>query len=140
MDLGKSNILHIPSKLRFAIFNIYSVWITSVLSMSIYYYSTISELQCFVMQPFVLPVLRAVNLHVLILKIEHIQNVGFSQIRSQMPIGIMDCKELKESICWQHYMGSLPSLPTSQSIYLKATNVCEYFFWRFLRQKGKTLN
>ena len=38
--------------------------------MSIYNFA-ISELQHFVMQPFLLPILRAVNLHVLILKIEH---------------------------------------------------------------------
>ena len=36
--------------------------------MSIYNFN-ISELQHFVMQPLVLPILRAVNLHVLILKI-----------------------------------------------------------------------
>ena len=35
------------------------------------YNSTISELQYFVTQPLILPVLMAVNLHVLILKIEH---------------------------------------------------------------------
>ena len=34
------------------------------------YNSTISELQSFVMQPLILPILRVVNLHVLILKIE----------------------------------------------------------------------
>ena len=50
----------------FAIFN---VWITSLLSVSIYN-TTVSELQHFVMQPLVLPILRAVNLHVLIFKIE----------------------------------------------------------------------
>ena len=50
---------------------------TSVLCMSIYNYCTFSELQHFVMQPLLLPILRVVNLHVLILKI-----VGFSQIRS----------------------------------------------------------
>ena len=33
--------------------------------------STISELQCFVMQPLVLPTMRAPNLHGLILNIEH---------------------------------------------------------------------
>ena len=35
------------------------------------YNCTISELQHFVMQPLLLPILRAVNFHVLILKIEH---------------------------------------------------------------------
>ena len=35
------------------------------------YNSTISELQHFVKQPLLLPILMAVNLHVLILKIEH---------------------------------------------------------------------
>ena len=45
------------------------------------YNCTISELQHFVIQPLLLPILKAVNLHVLILKIE---NVGFSQIRSHL--------------------------------------------------------
>ena len=35
------------------------------------YNSTISELQHFVIQPLILPILMAVNVHVLILKIEH---------------------------------------------------------------------
>ena len=38
----------------------------------------------FVMQPLLLPILRAVNLHVLILKI--VQYVGFSQILSQFRV------------------------------------------------------
>ena len=70
-DLGKSNILHklFHQKWDFAIlFSIYNVWITSVLNMSIYN-SIISELEHLVMQPLLLTILRAVNLHVLILKI-----------------------------------------------------------------------
>ena len=52
----------------FAIFSIYNVWITSVLNINIYN-STISELQHFAL---LLPILRAINLHVLILKREHV--------------------------------------------------------------------
>ena len=51
----------------FAIFCIYNVWITSVLRMSIYN-CTVSELLSSIMQPLILPILRVVNLHVLILK------------------------------------------------------------------------
>ena len=46
------------------------------------YNSTISELQRFAMQPLLLPILRAINSHVLILDI--IQNVGYSQIWSHI--------------------------------------------------------
>ena len=60
------------------LFSVYNVWITGLLNMRIYN-STVSELQHFVTQPLILPILMAVNLHVLILII---QNVGFLQIRS----------------------------------------------------------
>ena len=68
LDLGTFCIFH--QNWDFAVFSIYNVWITSLLSMNIYN-STIGELQHFVMQLLILPVLRVVNLHVLILKIEH---------------------------------------------------------------------
>ena len=67
---GSGKIQQFAYSIKIAIFSIYNVKVTSLLSMSIYN-CTISELQGFVMQPFILPVLRAVNLHVLILKIEH---------------------------------------------------------------------
>ena len=70
-DLGKSNILHILSKSTFCYNYLASIICELQVCPSMSSYnSTISELQSFVMQPLLLPLLRAVNLHELILKME----------------------------------------------------------------------
>ena len=62
----------------FAIIGIYNVWVTtSLLSMSIYhlYNCTVSELQRFVTQPLILPILRVVKLCMCLLTIKNYSRI-----------------------------------------------------------------
>ena len=59
--IRSGKIQHFADSIKIAIYSIYNVQITSLLSMSICNNCTVSELQHFVTQPLILPILRVVK-------------------------------------------------------------------------------